>query len=50
MKESQLIELIDGALEVADEASKKVLEIYHSEEQKLGLMHFIINIHDKQTR
>ena len=34
MKESQLIELIDGALEVADEASKKVLEIYHSEEQK----------------
>ena len=31
MKESQLIELIDGALEVADRASLKVLEIYHSE-------------------
>ena len=31
MKESQLVELIDGALEVADSASQKVLEIYHSE-------------------
>ena len=31
MKESQLVELIDGALEVADRASQKVLEIYHSE-------------------
>ena len=35
MKESQLTELIDGALEVADEASNKVLEIYHSEEHKI---------------
>tara|TARA_B110000014_G_scaffold125389_1_gene86244 strand:+ start:5415 stop:6227 length:813 start_codon:yes stop_codon:yes gene_type:complete len=32
MKESQLIELIDGALEVAEKASKKVLEIYHTED------------------
>ena len=34
MKESQLVELIDGALEVADSASQKVLEIYHSEDFK----------------
>jgi len=31
MKESQLVELLDGALELADSASQKVLEIYHSE-------------------
>jgi len=34
MKESQLVELIDGALEAADKASQKVLEIYHSEDFK----------------
>ena len=34
MKESQLIELIEGALEVADKASQKVLEVYHSEDSK----------------
>ena len=34
MKESQLVELIDGALDVADRASQKVLEIYNSEDLK----------------
>jgi len=34
MKDSQLVELMDGALELADRASKKVLEIYHSEDHK----------------
>ncbi len=34
MKESQLIELIDGALELADQASQKVLEIYNSADLK----------------
>mgnify|MGYP001373576630 CR=1 FL=1 len=34
MKESQLTELIDGALEVAEKASIKVLEIYHSEDHE----------------
>ena len=34
MKESQLVELIDGALEVADRASQKVLEIYNLEDLK----------------